>query len=350
VKDAAASSEQEQGASAHSTRNLLPGLPLVDSPLFPTLRSKGAFGQYLAAAESLHNKGYAIVDLDEATIATFAEPICSSLKPCFDLAAWRHSTDHHSLRIQDAWKNEASVRHLALLPEILDLLETVYGRKPFAFQTLNFPVGTQQHFHSDAVHFHSEPAGFMCGVWIALEDIHSDSGPLEYFPCSHRLPYLQLRDIGKQVSDDLPATQEIFHAVWQAMVRSEGLQKLTFTPRRGQALIWAANLLHGGAAVRDRGLTRWSQVTHYFFENCLHYTPLHSDWPWGSIAWRRPLDAATGAIRPVTIPDWKDDALIARLADFTPENYLTVNPDVKAAGVNPWVHLLRHGLRERRSW
>ena len=58
----------------------------------------------------------------------------------------------------------------------------MYDCQPFAFQTLNFPVGTQQHLHSDALYFHSEPAGFMCGVWVALEDIHADTDPLESVP------------------------------------------------------------------------------------------------------------------------------------------------------------------------
>ena len=28
----------------------------------------------------------------------------------------------------------------------------------------------------------------MCGVWVALEDITEDNGPLHYYPGSHRLP------------------------------------------------------------------------------------------------------------------------------------------------------------------
>ena len=54
------------------------------------------------------------------------------------------------------------------------MLFSLYGREPFPFQTLNFPYGSRQHYHSDAVHFNSLPKGFMCGVWVALEDIHED--------------------------------------------------------------------------------------------------------------------------------------------------------------------------------
>ena len=36
----------------------------------------------------------------------------------------------------------------------------------------------------------------MCGVWIALEDVDEDNGPLEYYPGSHRLPYFDLSHLG----------------------------------------------------------------------------------------------------------------------------------------------------------
>ena len=48
------------------------------------------------------------------------------------------------------------------------------------------------------------------------------------------------------------------------------------TLRKGEALIWSSNLLHGGSPQRDPSLTRWSQVTHYFFEGCRYWKPLDS--------------------------------------------------------------------------
>ena len=32
------------------------------------------------------------------------------------------------------------------------------------------------------------PEGFMCGVWVALEDMDMENGPLVYYPGSHKLP------------------------------------------------------------------------------------------------------------------------------------------------------------------
>ena len=276
---------------------IAPGFPRIDSPLFAQLLADGAFGVHGAAAEQLHTLGYVLVDLGRERMAALASRIRADLEEAFDLEAWRAAGCVGDLRVQDAWRQSAAVRELALLPALHDLLEQFWGRRPFAFQTLNFPVGTRQHFHSDAVHFHSEPPGFMCGVWVALEDIHADAGPLEYYPGSQRLPYLQARDVGHRQQPGCPPDQSLFHPYWQAVVQSQGLQRQCFTPPLGQALIWTANLLHGGAPVLNPGLTRWSQVTHYFFEGCRWYTPMLSDWPDGGVAWREPLDVATGEPR-----------------------------------------------------
>lgn len=43
--------------------NLLPGIPFVESPLFPALAKANLFGQRLTAAEHLHQHGFVVVDL-----------------------------------------------------------------------------------------------------------------------------------------------------------------------------------------------------------------------------------------------------------------------------------------------
>ena len=74
-------------------------------------------------------------------------------------------------RVFNGWKISRAVRAIALAPRILRVLRQLYGRKPLPFQTLNFPIGTEQKVHSDVIHFASDPPTYMCGVWVALEDI-----------------------------------------------------------------------------------------------------------------------------------------------------------------------------------
>jgi ectoine hydroxylase-related dioxygenase (phytanoyl-CoA dioxygenase family) len=195
-----------------------------------------------------------------------------------------------------------------LEPVVLDLLRHLYGRDPFAFQTLNFAVGSEQHFHSDAVHFHSYPHGFMCGVWIALQDVQAESGPLIYFPGSHRLPYLSARSLGlvREAVMGEAHPQRLFEPSWQQAVGEHGFEKQQFLPKRGELLIWHANLLHGGEPVQEKTSRRWSQVNHYFFADCLYTTPMRTLGPGeGGTCLRNPFDLAKGTAR-YSEADWRD--------------------------------------------
>ncbi|MBU9629625.1 hypothetical protein KTE60_10040 [Burkholderia multivorans] len=73
------------------------------------------------------------------------------------------------------------------------------------------------------------------------------------------------------------STQLPYQEIWDAMVAAKGASIKTFEARNGQALIWCANLLHGGSPQIDPAMSRWSQVAHYFFDNCVYYTPEFSD-------------------------------------------------------------------------
>lgn len=206
--------------------------------------------------------------------------------------------DGYELRVQDAWPSVAAVRELATDPRILALLERLYRRPAIPMQTLNFGRGTEQRAHSDDYHFSCHPKGFMCGVWVALEDMDADNGPLEYYPGSHRLPYLDLSHVGLAGS----AQRDIelyprYEEMIQAVIRGAGLERRELHVTKGQAVVWAANLLHGGTPIRDRARTRHSQVTHYYFEGCLYYQPQHSDPVAGKVLRLEKPDLRTG--RPI---------------------------------------------------
>ena len=255
----------------------LTGTALIDAPDCEAQAAAGAFGPHAALALQLHRQGHGLLTITDTQWLSLLERVRRELDPLMNREALS-AGQLEPLRFQDAWLHQglASVRNVACHPEILAALRVLYGREPFPFQTLNFPNGTAQHFHSDAVHFHSLPHGFMCGVWVALEDIHADAGPLEYYSGSHRLPYQRARDLGLSLEEVLmdPAPQRFFEAGWREQVKREGYERRLFLARRGEVLIWHANLLHGGAPVRNKTLSRWSQVSHYYFRGCAYTTPL----------------------------------------------------------------------------
>jgi len=138
----------------------------------------------------LNEDGIAVFRFPDDRFDERAERIKAQLAPRFDFPGWKAGgwKSGNSMRIGDAWRFDRDVRALATNPQVLALLSAIYGRKAWPFQTLNFPVGTQQHYHSDSIHFSSIPERFMCGIWVALEDINPDAGPLEYYPGSHTWP------------------------------------------------------------------------------------------------------------------------------------------------------------------
>lgn len=226
----------------------------------------------VAAASEYRSKGYLVRDFgfsedDLAEAAAYTKAISGG-------------------RIQDGWLVNKAVRGLAAHPKVLEFLNDLYQADAFPFQTLNFPRGSQQETHSDTFHFNSDPVGFMCGVWIALEDIHPDSGPLRYFPGSQKLPVFSVADLnGRDVEHG-------YTSFVAETLAGSGQVAETALIRRGQAFIWAANLFHGGSPVADPEKTRLSQVTHYYFRDCSYFTPLASNPGEGTVFWREPYDFA----------------------------------------------------------
>jgi hypothetical protein len=96
----------------------------------------------------------------------------------------------------------------------------------------------------------------------------------------------------------LTSAQEPFEEAWAALCASQGAASEVFLARKGQALIWCANLLHGGSPQTDPRLTRWSQVTHYYFEDCLYYTPAFSDETLGDFDLRQITSISDNRPRP----------------------------------------------------
>lgn len=349
---------------ATNFKNALPGVPHVESPFFSRLFSEETVDpETRRVALELFTKGYAVIDFPDTGFPELAESIKADLHEHYDFEGWRAKgyAQGISLRVQDAWKFNEEVRRIACNQHIIGLLTRLYGRQAWPFQTLNFPVGTQQHFHTDSIHFSSSPERFMCGVWVALEDIDEENGPLMYFPGSHRWPIYTNEHIGQCIAElEGTPTQAIYESMWRDLVEAHGAKPDYFHAKKGQALIWAANLMHGGMKQRNPDRTRWSQVTHYFFDDCAYYTPMMSDPFYGSIAFRTLTNIATGERVPnqmaghlvpekfieATTPGstrWTEDL------SFDPALYLLANPDVAAAGVDPAWHYLSHGRRENRK-
>lgn len=176
-------------------------------------------------------------------------------------------------RVQDAWHISQNVFKVAKCERVLDTLNSLYPKPMKAFQTLNFHRGTQQAVHSDSIHFNSEPFGAMCGVWTALEDIGMQQGPLIYYPGSHKLNEMNYTDFNLLSSQ---SSYQQYLQELQTLIKDNDFKPEFGVLKKGQALIWSANLLHGGSKQEDLGLTRMSQVTHYYQKGAKYWRPSES--------------------------------------------------------------------------
>ena len=117
----------------------------------------------------------------------------------------------------------------------------------------------------------------MCGVWVALEDISDDAGPLELYEKSHTLSFNISDEIKQKPHLTFEEKEQIYQKIWNQEIKQKKLKRKIFIAKKGECVIWLANLLHGGSKQNNPNLTRWSQVTHYYFENCDYISPALSN-------------------------------------------------------------------------
>ncbi|PWU02486.1 MAG: phytanoyl-CoA dioxygenase [Bacteroidetes bacterium] len=157
--------------------------------------------------------------------------------------------------------------------ELKQVLSILMSGNATLFQSINFLMGSEQATHSDSIHMTTYPEGGLLGVWIALEDITDENGPLHYYPGSHLLPYYLNADYENEGNRFLLGNKS--YAEYEEMIaekiKQKGLEKIKFLAQKGDLLIWHANLFHGGEPHLDKTKTRKSMVLHYFNEDAICY-------------------------------------------------------------------------------
>ena len=207
-------------------------------------------------------KGFLV--LDGFVDAQVCDQVVADLEDCLRKGIFRYR--FKGQRIEHLFQHSKATRGLWTDPRIIRILSALFDDVALPCQTLNFLHGSQQDVHQDTIHLTPYPAGYMCGVWVALEDIHPDSGPLVVYPGSHRLPrlYTAVTGMHKVRNDDWSEFGEIFTPRLQRMLSDAKIEPYYYTPKRGAVLIWHENLAHGGSPRKNDDLTRKSIVSHYF--------------------------------------------------------------------------------------
>lgn len=167
-------------------------------------------------------------------------------------------------RLHDLHGVSEAARRLYLDPGLHGLVERLFGEPVVAIQSLYFEFGSGQALHRDPQVVPVTPPAHLLAIWIALEDIHSDSGPLVVAPRSHRLPYFRFATGDHRLPANASEDEICRGLAWQErQLRTNQITPKDFLPRVGQALCWHHSLLHGGRSVVDPRRTRRSLVIHY---------------------------------------------------------------------------------------
>lgn len=177
-----------------------------------------------------------------------------------------------STRLEQMHARFPAIREIWLLPRIHRLLGLLFDEVSEPCQSLVYLFGSQQDAHQDTIHLTPFPAGYMCGVWVALEDVQPGSGELMVYPGSHRLPRVYLKDTDcPKVRDDWTQFGDTVVKRWGELVSAAGIQPRPYLATQGSVLIWHENLMHAGSLRRDKSLSRRSVVTHNFARGSLVY-------------------------------------------------------------------------------
>lgn len=223
----------------------------------------------------------AALDLDRAYAGGFPELKfeCHTVAP--EHIVWRPELNPHPAKALDIHHFSPAIREVMFCDAIAEFLRLIFDAKAFASQTLGFLRGSAQEGHQDSAYVaYTIPRQF-AATWVALEDVTIGAGELFYYPGSHRFPdfiykgsYKSVYEAQRMTGD--PAVGQLVERHVQSLEERAdelGIAKVTFAARKGDVLVWHADLVHGGNPV-SRTTTRKSLVTHYCPK---HLSPLFAE-------------------------------------------------------------------------
>lgn len=166
--------------------------------------------------------------------------------------------------------HESAMRRLLLSPEVVDAVESIVGEPVGLHLALTGWVSTERTWHQDGYLNPPEVGDSYCGVWIALDEILSEAGPLEVIPGSQLWPGPSRQDVLDQLEEhertdpNWPKLAERFvTAIWENEIERRSAPSYTFLGEKGDVLFWHPNLVHRGSPPAVPGTRRPCLIAHY---------------------------------------------------------------------------------------
>ena len=168
------------------------------------------------------------------------------------------------------YKNVSEIKDICLHKPLTDKLEELIGEPMAMHLNLTGWVSTERDWHQDEYLNPPSVVGWYVAVWMALDDIHPDSGPFEYVPGSHKWEVVRRNKVFRYLTprevfaDSWPKASERFLSrLFNEQVEKHQLTPQKFIAKKGDVLIWHSRLMHRGTKPIDSNRLRKSLITHY---------------------------------------------------------------------------------------
>ena len=162
------------------------------------------------------------------------------------------------------------IKDLCLYAPLVEILNGLIGEEMGMNLNLTNWISTERSFHQDDYLNPEHVNGHYLAAWIALDDIHPDSGVFEFVPGSHKWPVmrmakvLELLEPHQRTDPNWPRiAEQILDPLWEEEIERRGAEIKSVDLKKGDILIWHSWLLHRGGKPKNPDLLRKALICHY---------------------------------------------------------------------------------------
>lgn len=209
---------------------------------------------------------------------------------------WIRDNGNHNIRPM-GWPFDVPYMYVNPLMDMLsykpltEIMTDLIGEPLGVHLNLTGWRSTQRNWHQDGYLNPDTNRDFYMAIWIALDDIHPDSGPFQFVRGSHKFPVIT----NKKILDALGAnaiydpnwpkrSEEILTPLFEQLIVDADLKVESFIANRGDVLLWHGRLMHRGSTPNNPELERRSCIAHY---SGIHHRPDMPNPVLSRIGWRR---------------------------------------------------------------
>jgi hypothetical protein len=166
----------------------------------------------------------------------------------------------------------SAIRDMCCSRELHYLLVDLVGEELGLHFLLTGFKSTERGWHQDDYLNPEDTMARYAAIWMAMGDIHPDSGPFEFVPGSHKWPCLRRDKVKALVVPEERHTGDHSWAVIaeylvnksvDQYIRETGSEVAQFDAKKGDILIWHGKLMHRGSIPKNPNMLRPALISHY---------------------------------------------------------------------------------------